>query len=78
MNTNINTDNKEKSVFTYNNKQYFHSDIINIGNSVISLSGGSCYDYTFKIKKKQIIFYCLKNNEKFETTITFDEIKQYE
>jgi hypothetical protein len=50
--------------------------LIEIGNDVASLWGGSCYDFEIDRDYEAVAFFCVEHDEDFVTTMTFDEIKE--
>jgi hypothetical protein len=50
--------------------------LLQIGNELASLWGGSCYDYRISQKDKEVEFRCIEHGEKFVTSMSFSEIKE--
>lgn len=48
--------------------------LIEIGNDVASIWGGSCYDV--EILKDRVYFECIEHGKKFIAELTFEEIKK--
>lgn len=50
--------------------------LLDAGNDIASLWGGSCYDYTVDFDIKVVRFHCVENGEFFNTDCSFDELKE--
>lgn len=66
-------------MLTVNNKTYTKKDLLRIGNNVASMWGGSCYDvFIDETKDKEIMFECVEHGEFFVTSISFEDLKEYD
>lgn len=51
-------------------------DLLDAGNDIASLWGGSCYDYSVDFDTKTVTFQCVEAGDFFKTESTFDELKE--
>lgn len=49
--------------------------LLEIGDELAMVRGGSCYNYTMKRNEKFVVFSCKKHEEAFEITMSFREIE---
>lgn len=47
-------------------------ELLDIGYDIASGWGGECYDAKVDNKKKEVVFYCIENGERFITTESFE------
>ena len=48
-----------------------------IGNNVASNWGAYCESYEVNEEEKSVTFYCNECGDRFYTTLSFDELKEY-
>ena len=67
-----------KIIVSANGKGYTDNMLRIIGDEVASIWGGSCYDYEIDQEAGDVIFYCMEHGEKFASTISFNQLSEYE
>ena len=50
--------------------------LMEIGNDIASLWGGSCYDFEIDKDLEEIAFFCVEHGEEFTTTMSFAELEE--
>ena len=50
--------------------------LLEIGNELALLYGGSCYECKVVKEENKVIFYCIEHGENFCMVLTFDELKK--
>lgn len=54
----------------------YKKKLLEIGNDVASIWGGSCYDVQIEVEEEKVIFACIEHSEEFVTEMTFEELKE--
>ena len=49
--------------------------LLQIGNEIAQLWGGSCYGYEIDSANETVNFQCIEHGERFVTDISFEELK---
>ena len=66
-----------KYVSVSSTENYTREEVMRIGNEIASIWGGRCLSCEKDDKKRVVTFHCIEHGERFPTTVTYDELKEY-